>query len=198
MARVNEEVAALLREYAELLGLSGGDPFRARNYERAAKAVGGYTQDLADIPDAGLTKISGVGSSIAGKIGEIRRTGSFAALDELRAKLPRGADELARVPGVGPKRALTLASELGITSASELAEAASSGRLRNLPGFGPKTEETILRGIGVAATDTALRSALKALPDDAGPDAIGAALRVTVPATPATARPGHPLIEIGD
>jgi len=198
MASTNEEVAALLREYAELLGLSGGDPFRARNYERAAKAVGGYPQDLAAIPDTALTKISGVGSSIAGKIGEIRRTGSFAALEELRATLPRGADELARVPGVGPKRALQLSSELGITSASELAEAANSGRLRNLPGFGPKTEEAILRGIGVAATDTALRTALRALPDDAGTDAIEAALAANVPAKAAGVRRGHPLIAVSD
>ena len=102
------------------------------------------------------------------------------------------------MPGVGPKRALQLASELGITSAGELAEAASSGRLRNLPGFGPKTEEAILRGIGVAATDTALRTALRALPDDAGADAIEAALAATVPAKAARARRGHPLIEVSD
>ena len=51
MASTNEEVAALLREYAELLGLTGGDPFRARNYEKAAKAVAGYPDDLATLPD---------------------------------------------------------------------------------------------------------------------------------------------------
>ena len=46
MASTNEEVAALLREYAELLGLTGGDPFRVRSYEKAAKAVAGYPGDL--------------------------------------------------------------------------------------------------------------------------------------------------------
>ena len=49
--RRSEEVAALLREYAELLGLTGGDPFRARNYEKAAKSVGGYPDDIGAIPD---------------------------------------------------------------------------------------------------------------------------------------------------
>jgi DNA polymerase (family 10) len=39
MASSNEAVAALLREYAELLAITGGDPFRARNYEKAARAV---------------------------------------------------------------------------------------------------------------------------------------------------------------
>jgi DNA polymerase (family 10) len=40
MAPTNEEVAALLREYAELLGLTGGDQFRVRSYEQGAKSVG--------------------------------------------------------------------------------------------------------------------------------------------------------------
>jgi histidinol phosphatase-like PHP family hydrolase len=167
MASTNEEVGALLREYAELLGLTGGDQFRVRSYEKAAKAVAGYPDDLGTLPEAALTRVPGVGSSVAAKIVEYRRTGTVKAVNELRAKLPPGVRELAKVPGVGPKRALQLARELGITSTSELAEAAKGGRLRGVAGFGPKSEERILRGIGVAASDAALRGALRALPVDA-------------------------------
>jgi acetyl-CoA acyltransferase len=197
MASTNEEVAALLREYAELLGLTGGDPFRVRTYERAAKAVGGYPGDIGAMPEAALTKISAVGKSTAAKIAEIRRTGTFGALEELRAQVPAGAEDLARVPGVGTKRALQLARELGITSVAELVEAARAGRLRGLPGFGPKTEEQILRGVGVAASDGALRNALRSLPDDASADDIEAVLDAQlITATSAeraehTARPGR-------
>jgi DNA polymerase (family 10) len=120
MASTNEEVAALLREYAELLGLTGADQFRTRNYEKAAKSVAGYPGDLGALPDGALTKVPGVGSSIAAKIAEYRRTGTIGALDELRAKVPSGAGQLARVPGVGPKRALQLAGELGIGSVADL------------------------------------------------------------------------------
>jgi DNA polymerase (family X) len=42
MASANNDAAAMLREYAELLSITGGDPFRARNYEKAAKVVAGY------------------------------------------------------------------------------------------------------------------------------------------------------------
>jgi DNA polymerase (family 10) len=49
-----------------------------------------------------------------------------------------------------------------------------------VPGFGPKTEERILRGIAVAAGDTALRDALRALPSDATEDDIGAVLTAHV------------------
>jgi histidinol phosphatase-like PHP family hydrolase len=185
MASTNEEVAALLREYAELLGLTGGDPFRVRNYERAAKSVGGYPQDLGAVQDAALTKISGVGPSIAAKIAEYRRTGTIAVLDELRAKVPPGAAALAKVPGVGPKRALQLARELNIASVGDLAEALRGGRLRGVAGFGPKTEERILRGLGVADTDAALRGALRSLAPDAGEDDIYAALDRVITATSA-------------
>jgi histidinol phosphatase-like PHP family hydrolase len=176
MASTNTEVAALLREYAGLLGLTGGDPFRVRNYERAAKSVGGYPGDIGAIPDSALTKIPGVGPSIAAKIAEYRRTGTIKAVDDLRASLPPGALLLASVPGVGPKRALQIAGQLGVSSVAELDEAVRNGRLREVTGFGPKTEERILRGIAVAASDTTLRDALRALPDDATEDDIYAVL----------------------
>jgi histidinol phosphatase-like PHP family hydrolase len=176
MASTNEEVAALLREYAELSVMTGGDQFRARNYEKAAKAVAGYPDDIATLPDAALTRIGGVGASIAAKITEYRRTGSIAALDELRAKIPPGVLEIAKVPGLGPKKALQLNRELGIDSIDELEDAVRRGRLRGLSGFGAKSEERILRGIGVITHDAALRDALRALPPDAGEDEIEAVL----------------------
>src|SRR5579862_464963 len=147
MARTNDVVAELLREYAELLAITGGDPFRARNYEKAAKAVGGYSGDIDGMGESALVSIPGVGKSIAGKIAEFQATGAIAALDELRAKVPAGVRELTRVPGLGPKRALQLSRELTISSVTDLEEAVKAGRLRNLGGFGAKSEERILRGL---------------------------------------------------
>jgi Helix-hairpin-helix domain/PHP domain len=190
MSSTNEAVAALLREYAELLGLTGGDPFRVRNYERAAKAVGGYPGDIGAMPEARLTAISGVGKSTAAKIAEYRRTGTIAAVDELRGRLPAGAGQLAKVPGVGPKRALQLTRELGISSVAELAEAAQGGRLRGLAGFGPKSEERILRGLRVAGSDAELREGLRALPPDASADDIEAVLTAHIEITATGAERG--------
>jgi histidinol phosphatase-like PHP family hydrolase len=180
MASTNEEVAALLREYAELLGLTGGDQFRVRSYEKAAKSVAGYPDDLGTLPERALTKVPGVGKSVAAKIAEYRRTGTIKAVDDLRATVPPGALVLAKVPGVGPKRALQIAGDLGVTSVAELEEAVRGGRLRGVAGFGPKSEERILRGIAVAAGDTALRGALRALEPDATVDDIGAVLAAHV------------------
>jgi DNA polymerase (family 10) len=158
MARTNETVAALLREYAELLAITGGDQFRARNYEKAAKAIAGQPDDVSTMNEAALTKIPGVGKSIAGKVTEFRRTGSFSALEEIRTRIPPGVRDLTRVPGLGPRRALLLNQVLGIADVDGLREAVANGRLRDLAGFGAKSEERILRGLEVMTQDRVLLS----------------------------------------
>jgi DNA polymerase (family 10) len=149
VAWLNEEVAGLLREYAELTQITGGDVFRARNYEKAARSVRGWGEDISQLDAKGLRAIPGVGASIAAKIAEYLATGRIAALDELRAKIPAGVLELTRVPGLGPKRALQLNHDLDVSSVDELAAAVKAGRLEGLAGFGARSEERIASGIEV-------------------------------------------------
>jgi DNA polymerase (family 10) len=166
MAWFNEEIAGLLREYAELTQITGGDVFRARNYEKAARSVRGWADDIGQLDVTALRAIPGVGASIAAKIAEYRESGSIRALDELRAKIPPGVLELTRVPGLGPKRALQLNRDLGVRSVDDLAAAIKAGRLDGLAGFGAKSEERIAAGIEVyrqgrerVLLDVALRTA---------------------------------------
>ena len=166
MAWFNEEIAGLLREYAELTQITGGDVFRARNYEKAARSVRGWGDDVGQLDVTALRAIPGVGASIAAKIAEYRQSGSIRALDELRAKIPPGVLELTRVPGLGPKRALQLNRDLGVESVDDLAAAIKAGRLDGLAGFGAKSEERIAAGIEVyrqgrerVLLDVALRTA---------------------------------------
>jgi DNA polymerase (family 10) len=166
MAWFNEEISGLLREYAELTQITGGDVFRARNYEKAARSVRGWADDISQLDAKALRAIPGVGASIAAKIAEYRETGSIRALDELRAKIPAGVLELTRVPGLGPKRALQLNRDLGVQSVDDLAAAIKAGRLDGLAGFGAKSEERIAAGIEVyrqgrerVLLDVALRTA---------------------------------------
>ena len=49
MARANETVAALLQEYADLLAITGGDAFKPRVYEKAARAVAGHSVDVTGL-----------------------------------------------------------------------------------------------------------------------------------------------------
>lgn len=88
--RSNDDVAAALGEYADLLAITG-EPYRARAYERAARAVAGHHVDVATLDSAALRDIPGVGASIAGKVAEITTAGRLHAADELRSTIP---DEL--------------------------------------------------------------------------------------------------------
>ncbi len=150
MARPNEVVEGLLQEYADLLSITGGEAFKVRVYEKAARAVGGYQTDVSTLDAAGLRKIAGVGSSIADKIDQFLRTGRFEAVEKLRAEVPAGVRELTNVPGLGPKRAMTLYAERGVTSVDDLARALDDGRLAGLRGFGPKSTANLRHGIDLA------------------------------------------------
>ncbi|MFD2415286.1 DNA polymerase/3'-5' exonuclease PolX [Amycolatopsis pigmentata] len=147
MARPNDEVESLLREYADLLAITGGDAFKARAYERAARAIAGCHDDVSTLGARELKAIPGVGKSIADKIEEYFRDGRVAAFEEVRARIPAGVRQLIEIPTLGPKKAALLHDQLGISSVDELADAIKAERLRGLKGFGPKTEENILHGI---------------------------------------------------
>ncbi|MFE1194338.1 DNA polymerase/3'-5' exonuclease PolX [Streptomyces olivaceoviridis] len=147
MARRNDEVEALLQEYADLIAITGGDAFKARAYEKAARAIGGYPVDVSTLDADGLREIPNVGRSIAEKVAEYLRTGTMAVVEERRAKIPAGVRELITIPTLGPKKALRLYEDLHISSVSELAAAIEADALADLKGFGEKTQENIRHGI---------------------------------------------------
>src|SRR5688572_19738912 len=154
MARPNDAVGALLLEYADLLVMTGGQAFKARAYEKAAKAVSGHHADISNLDLKQLEEIPNVGKSTAAKIQEFVQTGEIADLEKMRKKLPSGLRTLMAIPGMGPQKAVTLHRELGISSIEELVTAIEAGKLEELKGFGPKTSEKILHGIELLRNDT--------------------------------------------
>lgn len=147
MARANDEVAALLQEYADLIAITGGDTHRMRSYERAARGVAGHHEDVSTLDVKGVQRVPNVGKSIAEKIVEYVETGYVRAVEELRTEIPAGVRQLTAIPTLGPKRAMALYQELGVVSVDELVEAVHAGKLRGLKGFGEKSEENILHGV---------------------------------------------------
>lgn len=163
MPRANDDAAALLQEYADLLAITGGDAFKARAYEKAARAIGGYHADIATLGAKGLREIPNVGKSIADKVEEYLTTGRVALIDEARAAIPPGVRELTAIPNLGPRKAMMLYDELGIASVDDLAAAIRAERLRGLKGFGPKTEQNILHSIDVLKKSSGRRLINKAM-----------------------------------
>jgi DNA polymerase (family X) len=88
MVRPNDTVAELLQEYADLTSITGGEAFKSRVYEKAARAVAGYSADVSTLDLGELQEIPNVGASIAEKITEYLRTGRVEAVDQLRKKVP--------------------------------------------------------------------------------------------------------------
>jgi DNA polymerase (family 10) len=140
----NEDVAALLLEYADLFAMNGGDNIRVRSYKKAAESIAAYSGDLGAID---VRTLPDVGEAIAKKVEEALQRGTFRQLEDLRGKIPGGARSLLAVPGLGPRRALHLHTELGVDSPRALAEAIEQGRLDGMRGFGPKTRQALLDGI---------------------------------------------------
>ncbi|HZP90174.1 MAG TPA: helix-hairpin-helix domain-containing protein, partial [Actinomycetota bacterium] len=70
MPRVNDDVEAILLEYADLLSILSDDPYKPRAYEKAARAVGGYPADLSTLDLKGILGIPNVGKSIGEKVDE--------------------------------------------------------------------------------------------------------------------------------
>ena len=142
----NAEVATAFEEMADLLEIEGANPFRVRAYRFAARTLRDLPAEVGEMVAKGedLTSLPGIGDDLAGKIKEILATGTAAAIEAQRKRVPATLTELLRIPGLGPKRVKTLAHELRVRSLSELQTAAQAGRVRTLAGFGEKTEQHIL------------------------------------------------------
>ena len=145
--RSNDAAAEALQELADLIAISGGDPYRVRAYEKAARSIAGYPLDLDTLDRKGLMAIPAIGAHTIDKLLELRQTGRIAALEELHAQLPAGLRALLGIPGLGPKRAHQVYVELGISSMPELLNALHDEQLRNLKGWGETSERNLARAI---------------------------------------------------
>jgi len=145
----NSEVAKVFQDIADLLELKGENVFKIRAYQKAARAIDHHPRELKIMINEGedLQSIPGVGEAIAKKATELITTGKLGYYEDLKAEFPKGVTNLLAIPGIGPKTANKLSSELGISSADELERAINEGRVAKLFRLGEKTADNILRQI---------------------------------------------------
>jgi DNA polymerase (family 10) len=145
----NVEIAEVLEELADLLEISGSNPFRIRAYRNAVRTVRGLTRPLSAMVEAGedLTALPAIGKDLSAHIVELVETGALARLDEVSAEVPRSLVQLVKLDGVGPKKAKKLWESLGATTVDELETALKAGRVESLEGFGATSVKKILKSI---------------------------------------------------
>ena len=142
------EIAAVLEEVAALLELKGENPFKIRAYTNAARSLETFGGNISNLQDEeALSKIPGIGKSIAEKIKELAATGSLKYLEELRTEFPAAILELFSISGLGAKKIKALYEQLQVSSIEQLRLACETGRVAELPGFGETTQTRICKAI---------------------------------------------------
>jgi DNA polymerase (family 10) len=147
----NTAAAKVLQDIADLLELKGENPFKVRAYQRAARAVEHLPTEVERMVRNGgeLENIPGVGQALAKKLTELVSTGRLDYYERLRAEFPEGISTLLDIPGIGPKTAMRLSSELGIRSIDDLESAIGEGKVASLFRLGERTSDNLLHQIQV-------------------------------------------------
>jgi len=147
---MNQKLADIFYEIADILEIKKVQ-WKPAAYRNAARAIEGLSEAVEEIyekkGEKGLKEIPGVGEAISEKIIECIKTGKVKHLEELKNTIPKGLNELLKVPGIGAKKALKLYNNLGIKSVKELENAAKQHKIAGIETFKEKTEENILEGI---------------------------------------------------
>ena len=151
----NAEIARLLGDVADLLEISGGNPFKVRAYRNAARTVADHPDPIAELVTGAhfdLTDLPGIGGGIAKEITALVETGNLPQRQQLVATIPPGLLDLLRIPGLGPKRVKLFHEELKVNSVADLKAALEAGKIATLAGFGPKLLDKIREGVAAAAS----------------------------------------------
>jgi len=145
----NTDIATIFENIADLLELKNENKFKIRAYARAAQVIRHLPEEMEIMVEEGkdLKDIPGIGEAIATKSMELITTGKLRYYEELKSQFPEGIINLLDIPGIGPKTAYRLATELGINSVDQLEEAIKDGRVASLERMGEKTATNILHSI---------------------------------------------------
>ena len=144
----NDEIAGTLEAYAALLDLAGAGYYTVRAYRRGAELIRETRAPVDALVRAGRAReLRGIGPGLERRLTELVTTGRLAELDELEREVEPQLVALGRYVGLGPQRMVALGRALGVRTADELREAATTGRLREAPGVGPATEQKILAAL---------------------------------------------------
>ena len=90
----NKEIAKSFQLLGSLMELHGENPFKIRSYQNAYRTLRSLDQPLAEMEEAEIAAIKGVGKAISGKIRELVENGQMQTLEKYKAQTPDGIQEM--------------------------------------------------------------------------------------------------------
>jgi DNA polymerase (family 10) len=136
----NREIADRFELLGDLLEIDGEKSrHRILAYRRGAARVRATTESVSALAMAGrAVDLPDIGGTLQDKIRELVTTGQIGALTRLQERVPEGLAQVARLQGIGPKRARAVWQELGVRDVDGLRAALDAGTLEGVGGIGPK------------------------------------------------------------
>jgi DNA polymerase (family 10) len=161
----NIEIAKLFERAADILALLEENTFKILAYRKIARVLEELPSDVEKLAAAGeLDKVAGIGKSSAERIAEYLRTGKIADFEDLLAQVPPGVLQMTKISSLGPKTAVLLWREGGITTIEDLKAKIDDGSLTSLKGLGEKKLQKIKENLAHLATSSGRIRIGEALP----------------------------------
>lgn len=139
----NKIIARQFKLLAQLLEFHGENTFKVAAIDKAARTLGKLPFQISLDNLEELSRIQGVGKSIAAKVRELLEEGTLKELTQLKETTPPGILKMLGIKGLGAKKVAIIWKELGIDNLGDLWHACEDGKLSPLKGFGKKTEAEI-------------------------------------------------------
>jgi DNA polymerase (family 10) len=145
----NRSIANIFYETADLMEVANEDPFRIRSYRRAAEAIEGQPNQIADIisDDKAVLAIPGIGKGMLLNLKELLGEGQLKLHQQMLKKYKPTMLELLKISGLGPKTVALIWDAFQVADIEGVEKIAREGKLRELPRMSAKSEEKILKGI---------------------------------------------------
>ncbi len=143
-----QQILAIIDEITYLLELKGENVFKISAFKKAYSIISGIQEDLSQLYESGqLAQVKGIGKGILSVIADYFNLGYSAALREIKTEVPEGLIEINKIRGLGPKKAIQLYFEFGITNISKLENFCTSGEITKVKGFTEASAEKLIESI---------------------------------------------------
>ena len=108
----NNDIADQFALLSRLMDLHGENSFKAKSYSIAAYTLERLPAEAAEMSDAALFAVRGIGESMGKKIRELQSTGKLSTLEDIIAATPPGVLQILQIKGLGPKKTAVIWKEL--------------------------------------------------------------------------------------